>query len=55
MQFIVDEDPRPVMLDTSSLQKNRVLLLDTIFRVVVWHGSDAAAWRNAKYHEQLRL
>jgi protein transport protein SEC23 len=52
MQFSLDEEPKPVLLDTGSLQKNCVLLLDTFFRVLVWHGSEVAAWRNAKYHEQ---
>jgi len=51
-QFNIDQDPIPVMLDTSSLQKNCVLLLDTFFRVLVWHGNDIASWRNAGYHNQ---
>lgn len=41
-----------VLLDTQSLLKNCVLLLDTFFTVLVWYGAEIAAWRNAGYHEQ---
>jgi protein transport protein SEC23 len=40
------------MLDTANLQRRCVLLLDTFFRVLVWHGADIAAWRNAGYQDQ---
>jgi protein transport protein SEC23 len=53
IQYSLEGPPTPVLLDTNSLQRNCVLLLDTFFRVLVWHGSDVAAWRNARYHEQL--
>jgi protein transport protein SEC23 len=52
VQYSLDASPTPVVLDTNSLQRNCVLLLDTFFRVLVWHGSDVVAWRNARYHEQ---
>lgn len=52
MQYKLDEGPIPVMLDTGSLQRSCVLLLDTFFRVLVWHGTDIAVWRNAGYQEQ---
>jgi protein transport protein SEC23 len=28
-------------------------LVDTFFGVLVWHGADIAAWRNAGYQQQL--
>jgi protein transport protein SEC23 len=52
MQFRLDAQSVPVLLDTSSLQRSCVLLLDTFFRVLVWYGTDIAAWRDAGYHEQ---
>jgi protein transport protein SEC23 len=38
-------------LDSVSIQPNVILLLDTFFQVLVWHGETVAAWRKAKYHE----
>eukprot|EP00742_Colponemidia_sp_Colp-10_P002689 GILJ01002874.1.p1 GENE.GILJ01002874.1~~GILJ01002874.1.p1 ORF type:complete len:758 (+),score=106.72 GILJ01002874.1:32-2305(+) len=43
--------PQPVLLDVTSLKPNVLLLLDTFFHVVVWHGETIAQWRDAKYHE----
>ncbi|KAL7663245.1 Protein transport protein SEC23 [[Candida] zeylanoides] len=45
-------EPEPVLLDSMSLGANKVLLLDTFFHVLIYHGSRVAAWRRAKYHEQ---
>jgi len=42
----------PVMLDVASVTPDRVLLLDSYFTVVVWHGSTVAQWRKADYHLQ---
>ena len=44
--------PEPVMLDVASVMPDRVLLLDSFFTVVVWHGSTVAQWRKADYHLQ---
>ncbi|OHT11511.1 Sec23/Sec24 trunk domain containing protein [Tritrichomonas foetus] len=52
MQYTLNAPPRAVILDTGNLQKNCVLLLDTFFRVLVWHGSDIAQWRDAGYQNQ---
>lgn len=49
VQYILDNPPQPVLLDMSSLSRNCVLLLDTYFRVLVWHGKDIAQWRDAGY------
>ncbi len=41
-----------VMLSVTSIQPNRILLLDTFFHVVIFHGETVAAWRKAGYHEK---
>lgn len=51
MRFSFDEAPSPVLLDSISIQGNVILLLDTFFHVLIWHGETIAAWRKAKYHE----
>ena len=30
--------PEPVLLDTSSIQPDRILLMDTFFQIVLYHG-----------------
>jgi protein transport protein SEC23 len=40
------------MLSVTSIQPNRILLLDTFFHVVIFHGETVAAWRKAGYHEK---
>jgi len=44
--------PEPVLLDVASIAPDRVLLLDAYFSVVIFHGSQCAAWRKAGYAEQ---
>jgi len=43
--------PVPVLLASTSIQPDRILLLDTFFRVVVFHGETIANWRKAGYAE----
>ncbi|XP_059095381.1 protein transport protein Sec23A-like isoform X2 [Tigriopus californicus] len=43
--------PVPVLLDTSSIQPDRILLMDTFFQLLIFHGETIAQWRNAGYHE----
>jgi protein transport protein SEC23 len=43
--------PEPVLLASTSIQPDRILLLDTFFRIIIWSGDTIAAWRKAKYHE----
>jgi protein transport protein SEC23 len=49
--FTFDTEPTPVLLDSVSIQNNVILLMDTFFHVLIWHGETIAAWRRAKYHE----
>nr|GMD62520.1 protein transport protein SEC23 [Ipomoea batatas]GMD71748.1 protein transport protein SEC23 [Ipomoea batatas] len=44
--------PEPVLLDVGSIAADRILLLDSYFTIVVFHGSTIAQWRKAGYHEQ---
>ncbi|XP_018496150.1 protein transport protein Sec23A [Galendromus occidentalis] len=43
--------PEPVLLDTSSIQPDRILLMDTFFQIVIFHGETIAQWRRANYHK----
>uniref|UniRef100_A0A5B7AE00 Protein transport protein SEC23 n=1 Tax=Davidia involucrata TaxID=16924 RepID=A0A5B7AE00_DAVIN len=44
--------PEPALLDVAAIAADRILLLDSYFTVVVFHGSTIAQWRNAGYHNQ---
>ncbi len=44
--------PQPVLLDACSVASDTILLLDTFFHVVVFHGTTIAMWKAAGYHEQ---
>jgi len=43
--------PVPVLLASTSVQPDKILLLDTFFRIVIHYGETIAAWRKAGYHE----
>merc|ERR1711892_1223382 len=43
--------PEPVLLDSSSIQVDRILLMDTFFQVIIYHGETIHQWKVAKYHE----
>ena len=43
--------PQPVLLDVTSIAPDRILLLDTFFQVIVFHGETISAWRKQGYHE----
>jgi len=44
--------PEPVLLDTSSIQPDRILLMDTFFQILIFHGETIAQWRAAGYQHQ---
>ncbi|XP_059651740.1 protein transport protein SEC23 C [Cornus florida] len=44
--------PEPALLDVAAIAADRILLLDSYFTIVVFHGSTVAQWRNAGYHNQ---
>lgn len=43
--------PVPVLLASTSVQPDKILLLDTFFRIVIHYGEKIAAWRKAGYAE----
>ena len=46
------EGGQPVLLDSSSIQATHILLLDTFFHILIFHGETIAEWRKAGYQEQ---
>ncbi|KAH9649514.1 protein transport protein SEC23 [Citrus sinensis] len=44
--------PQPALLDVASIAADRILLLDTYFSVVIFHGMTIAQWRNMGYQNQ---
>lgn len=51
--------PEAALLDVVSIAADKILLLDSYFTIVIFHGSTIAQWRKAGYHEldehQVRL
>lgn len=45
--------PQPALLDVASIGADRILLLDSYFSVVLFHGMTIAQWRNMGYQNQL--
>jgi len=50
--YTLDAPAQPVLLDSLSVQPNSILLLDTYFHILIWHGETIAAWRKAGYQDQ---
>lgn len=42
--------PEPALLDVAAIAADRILLLDSYFTIVIFHGSTIAQWRKAGYH-----
>uniref|UniRef100_A0A0L0NVY3 Protein transport protein SEC23 n=1 Tax=Candidozyma auris TaxID=498019 RepID=A0A0L0NVY3_CANAR len=43
------EEPEPVLLDSVSLRNDRILLLDTFFHILIYHGRTIMQWRKEGY------
>uniref|UniRef100_A0A915EK87 Protein transport protein SEC23 n=1 Tax=Ditylenchus dipsaci TaxID=166011 RepID=A0A915EK87_9BILA len=43
--------PEAVLLDTSSILPDRILLMDDYFHVLIFHGQTIAQWRKMNYQE----
>lgn len=41
-----------VPLDSDAMSSDCILLLDSFFHILIWHGKQIAAWRNAGYQNQ---
>lgn len=50
--YSLDQPPRPVILDSSSVRPDAILLLDSYFHIVIWHGEHIAQWRDNGYAEK---
>lgn len=44
--------PAPALLDVASIAADRILLLDSYFSIVIFHGMTIAQWRNMGYQNQ---
>lgn len=50
--YTFDQDGAvPVLLDSTSIQPQTILLLDTFFHILIFHGETMAEWRKAGYQE----
>ncbi|KAI0086877.1 hypothetical protein BDY19DRAFT_959387 [Irpex rosettiformis] len=52
MSYTFDTPPVPVLLDSVSIKPDVILLLDTFFHILIFHGETIAAWRKAGYQDQ---
>ncbi|BGP39871.1 GTPase-activating protein S23 [Rhodotorula kratochvilovae] len=52
MSYALETPAEAVLLDSISIQPDRILLLDTFFHILIFHGDTIAQWRKAGYHEQ---
>ena len=52
MAYSFNSAPRPVLLDVASIAADQILLLDSYFSIVVFHGMTVAQWRNMGYQDQ---
>eukprot|EP00899_Mesostigma_viride_P022815 jgi/Mesvir1/3718/Mv14997-RA.3 len=52
LSYSFNGPPEPALLDVASIAPDRILLLDSYFYVVVFHGSTVAQWRKAGYQHQ---
>lgn len=43
--------PEPALLDVAAIASDRILLLDSYFTVVIFHGSTVVQWRKAGYQD----
>jgi len=52
MSYTFDQPPQPVLLDSVSIKPDYILLLDTFFHILIFHGETIAQWRKANYQDQ---
>ncbi|EDO19247.1 hypothetical protein Kpol_1050p107 [Vanderwaltozyma polyspora DSM 70294] len=49
--FSMEDEPQAVLLDSVSVKPNTILLLDTFFFILIYHGEQIAQWRKAGYQD----
>lgn len=52
MSYTFDTPPQPVLLDSVSIKHDVILLLDTFFHILIFHGELVAQWRKQGYQDQ---
>ncbi|KAG2584507.1 hypothetical protein PVAP13_6KG309200 [Panicum virgatum] len=52
ISYSFQSGPEPVLLDVTAIAADRILLLDSYFTVVIFHGITIAQWRKAGYQDQ---
>lgn len=52
LSYSFNGPPHPVLLDATSVRPDTILLLDTFFHVIVFHGETIAAWKQQGYQNQ---
>jgi protein transport protein SEC23 len=48
--YSLDAAPQPVLLDSISIRPEVILMLDSYFHIVIFHGEHIAMWRDQGYH-----
>lgn len=49
--FQLDSEPQAVLLDSVSVKDDAILLLDTFFHILIFHGRTISEWRKAGYQD----
>lgn len=52
ISYSFQSGPEPVLLDVTAIAADRILLLDSYFTIVIFHGITIAQWRKAGYQDQ---
>ncbi|XP_021759982.1 protein transport protein SEC23-like isoform X1 [Chenopodium quinoa] len=52
ISYSLQSPPEPALLDVASVAPDRILLLDSYFTIVIFHGQTIAQWRKAGYQDQ---
>ncbi|KAG2355291.1 hypothetical protein BDR07DRAFT_1613742 [Suillus spraguei] len=53
ISYTFDVEPQPVLLDSVSIKPDAILLLDTFFHILIFHGETVAQWRKADAQDLL--
>ena len=51
VSYSINSAPEPAPLDAASVAADRLLLLDSYFTIVVFHGATTAQWRKSGYQD----
>ncbi|PPQ87329.1 LOW QUALITY PROTEIN: hypothetical protein CVT25_002079 [Psilocybe cyanescens] len=52
MSYTFDNPARPVLVDSVSIKHDAILLLDSFFHILIFHGDQVAQWRKMGYQDQ---